>query len=447
VESLRNTFTSVRGESSHTRNFKLVELTPTFSVADTMGLPDLSFKYLCAIKCLLDGTLVEKNGAAMKWSEDEDKECKKSRSHVLSTWIFYYYCVAGFVLVVCSYMVSGTGKVSSGQDANQSDLFFGGVLVLLWILVLPMDQIYLNWRKNFNELICCESPINQKRHLQAHAILFMIPYDDNQKDMIGESLIKMKEVVRHGSDFNLDMMDQMVFAVSDAPSDDKTFNKWVKKLGLPAEDVFAIRWSSISTDENIFIPPGTLFPILKRLQEKACEFYSEEIEAGRVTELFSWGFWVSGGMIVIVLLILTVVLVGPWLRSRFGFTIQVLLVLGLVMSGSLPVPVSPTPSPLPWLYLLPVSESLPCQILQTESIMKVAPLGRMLRGGRGKRTRATRISRWRCRMRNGTAWTKLLLAPFASTKYPHLKALSVRVGATALSRATRSFKTTVSQHK
>ena len=122
VESLRNSFTSARGESSHTRNFKLVELTPTISVADTMGLPDLSFKYLCAIKRLLDGTLVEKNGAAMKWSEDEDKECKKSRSHVLSTWIFYYYCVAGFVLVVCSYMVSGTGKVSSGQDANQSDL-------------------------------------------------------------------------------------------------------------------------------------------------------------------------------------------------------------------------------------------------------------------------------------------------------------------------------------
>ena len=117
----------------------------------------------------------------------------------------------------------------------------------------------------------------------------MVRYGDNEEE-VSKFLMKMKTVVKRGSDFNFDMMDRMVFGVSKAPSDDKTFNEWVKKLGLPSKDVFPISWSSIGT-ENIFIPPGTLLPILKRLQEKACDFFSDEIEAGRVTKPLSWGFW------------------------------------------------------------------------------------------------------------------------------------------------------------
>jgi hypothetical protein len=78
AESQRNTFTSAKKGISFTRNFKRVKLTPTISVADTSGLPDWSFKYLCAIKRLLDGTLVENNGDALTWSENEDKKCKNS---------------------------------------------------------------------------------------------------------------------------------------------------------------------------------------------------------------------------------------------------------------------------------------------------------------------------------------------------------------------------------
>jgi hypothetical protein len=426
VESLRNMFTSASGDSSFTREFNMVQFTPTISVADTLGLPELKFKSLCGIKRLLDGTLVEKNGAAMKWSEHEDKMCKNSWLYVLSTWIFCV-CIAGFSLFgVCNYMYPPpNGEHSEHANLVRRGLKGGLVVVFLWILV------YFGWRKNVenvSELTCCESQIIQNRDLQAHAILFMIRYHPgDQKEIIRTFLQKMKQVVHHGSDFNFDVMNRMVFGISDAPSDDQKFNEWVKDLGLPAKDVFAIRWSSIST-ENTFIPPGTLFPILKRLQEKACTFFLDEIEAGRVTEPFSWGLGAFGGMIVIVLLIL----------SRFSFTIQVLFVFGF---SYVRLPSSPCFSyPLLLSHVstsLPSSESLPLSNMATDSTMKVSlaslavlfwvvSLGRMLRGGRGERTRATRISRWRCRMRNGAARTKFVLAPCASRKYPQRTVLSVR---------------------
>jgi hypothetical protein len=371
VESLRNTFTSASGGSSFTRNFKRVKLTPTISVADTYGLPDWSFKYLCAIKRLLDGTLVENNRASMTWSEAEDKKCRNSWSDVLFTWIFYPHCIAGFVslLIVGGYM---------SVQAKPDDLPFSiACFVTLWsgfvVLLLSVGKIYemyLHWGTDVNELTCCESQINQKRDLQAHAILFMIRYNDNEKEVIKQFLIKMKGVVKRGSDFNVDMMDRMVFGVSNAPSDEKTFNEWVKKLGLPSKDVFPITWSSIGTD-NIFIPPGTLLPILKRLQEKACDFFSDEIEAGRVTKPLSWGFFMVQLVVVVFGVVGVALFTVPRLRRffvprlrRFGVANQVLFILGIVMADSLPVPVSPTLFFSHVSTSLPSSESIPCQICQ-----------------------------------------------------------------------------------
>ena len=57
--------------ASFSRSFNMAELTSTFALADTMGLPELSPRYLCNIKEMLDGTLVQAAGDAMQWSAKE----------------------------------------------------------------------------------------------------------------------------------------------------------------------------------------------------------------------------------------------------------------------------------------------------------------------------------------------------------------------------------------
>jgi len=391
AESQRNTFTSANKGISFTRIFNMVKLTPTISVADTSGLPDWSFKYLCAIKRLLDGTLVENNRDALTWSENEDKKCKNSWFDVIMKIHLYFLFVS--LLVVGSYLwllgwdfcaasgwvmaanllrtLRGVGAIdhlalarapyadARAQPETAQDLLAQAFRVAFLVLCWSGLVTFLfsgSGGKNVNELTCCESQMNQNRDLQAHAILFMVRYGDNEEE-VSKFLMKMKTVVKRGSDFNFDMMDRMVFAFSDAPSDDETFKQLVKKLGLPSKDVFPISWSSIGT-KNVFIPPDTLLPILKRLQEKACVFFSGEIEAGRVPKPFDWVFWMQ---VVLVFGVVGVVLfMVPRLRRflvprqrRFGVANQVLFIFGLVMTDSLPVPVSPT------LLLSHVSTSLP----------------------------------------------------------------------------------------
>jgi len=226
AESLTNSFSSARSGASFTRNFNQVELTPTLVLTDTMGFTELSPKFLCDIKRLLDGNLVSKAGEAMKWSETE--MCKPETKF----W-----------------------------------------LPLRW---------YYGWQDWCYYGKC--NPINLQ--LQVHALLLVIPYTADSSnwaadvETINTFVSAMKSFVSTESTF--DLMDRIVFAITNAPHDIVAFQSLVDKMSLPALDTFPIT-SSINTtlgntkSEVIFITPETYHPILMRLQQKACKFFKDEV--------------------------------------------------------------------------------------------------------------------------------------------------------------------------
>ena len=273
-ESVKNTFTSVNAGTSFTRSFQMVEMTSTTFVADTMGLPQFDKKYLCAIKRILAGSLVQDNGNTMEWSTD--RTCKTSFYDLATNVAWYLMLCALFCCVlVCVYE-----KLSRRGQSTRFKICFLGICVILLVWVGCSRQ-----GDNVNEVTCCESPNNQNRDLQAHAILFVIRYSDSSWESeiaaIKKLLRSMKEIARPGSDFDLDMTERMVFGITDAPRDEKRFKKLVKDLNLPSCDVFAINSNS---DSEIFIPEGIYLHIMNRLQQKACMFFSNQIQTGIVRD-------------------------------------------------------------------------------------------------------------------------------------------------------------------
>jgi hypothetical protein len=239
-DSLKKSFTSAKSGSSFTRTFNMVELTPTLAVTDTMGLPDLSPMYLCDIKRLLDGSLVKANAEPMKkWSKN--------------TACFGY-------------------SSSSAQEANPK--------------------------------------------LQAHVLLFVIAYNQykdevqnkEDNDAIEKFVSEIKKFSTPGekegefepgskqlSDF--DLMDRMVFGITGAPQDDIKFQEIVDSVGLSDLDTFRLNLSRPVTEidytDGAFVSAETYYPILKRLEEKSCKFFKDEIERAIERERNTpWWPWV-----------------------------------------------------------------------------------------------------------------------------------------------------------
>ena len=224
-DSLKKSFTSAKKASSFTRTFNMVELTRTLAVTDTMGLPDLSPMYLCDIKRLLDGSLVKANAKSMEWS-------KNTSEHLLD-WLGWHKSCLG-------------SPSSSAQEANPK--------------------------------------------LQAHVLLLVISYKestwDEDKEEVEKFVSEIKKSSTPGSQqlSDFDLMDRMVFGITGAPQDEIEFQLIVDSWGLSALDTFRLNLSTpvieidYSDTDGPFVSAETYYPILKRLQEKSCKFFTDDIK-------------------------------------------------------------------------------------------------------------------------------------------------------------------------
>ena len=210
VESIKNSFVSAKSGNSFTTTFNMAELTSKLALTDTMGLPALADEYLCDIKHLLDGSLVQSAGKGMQWTEQE--KC---------------------------------------QNASARD------------------------------------PAPVRREYQAHSLLFLIriPLDDDPERNEIKSLVQaMKQFKFHGSRF--DLMDRIVFGIPDAPREKQKFTDLVERMNLPPSDTFPIvsAGTSTRTTEDVCLSAETFVPILKRLHEKSCIFFKQEVKDRKEAE-------------------------------------------------------------------------------------------------------------------------------------------------------------------
>ena len=270
-QTILTSYASMKKQDSFTTTYNAGHLTSYITVTDTKGLDALSEKFLCHIKRILDGRLrslsVENPGDAMSWKQVEAGECTDDKSK----W-----------------------KILKDPDSEVNhDLRAHAALFLI--------------RVPFN--------VNDGTILYNH-----IEWDEIRA--LSRALTNFK---MEGSEFNL--MNRMVFGITGAPKNVSEFRAMVEKMGLPHDDTFALTSENTESHghEDPYILPDTYVRILRRLQEKACNFFQIEVRKMPVQTWWlswfdwrSWFTWVMRNPILAILLFFAMMLMRSVVSAVIG---------------------------------------------------------------------------------------------------------------------------------
>jgi hypothetical protein len=105
---------------------------------------------------------------------------------------------------------------------------------------------------------------------------------DQDKEEVEKFVSEIKKSSTPGSQqlSDFDLMDRMVFGITGAPQDEIKFQLIVDSWGLSALDTFRLNLSTpvividYTNTDGPFVSAETYYPILKRLQEKSCKFFT-----------------------------------------------------------------------------------------------------------------------------------------------------------------------------